>query len=151
MAEPTLPNTWVIQDGRTITRPEGMSDALWMDTLESGGWTPGATGSGTAPGATPEQIMGMIMAALQGGAAVFSSVHGAVTAANAQTGMVTLANGMTVPIASLSTLNLGGTATTPPITVDTQKPPATQGFELSPTVLLAVGGLGLILLVALRR
>jgi hypothetical protein len=123
-----------------------MEDSAWRALIEGQGWTPGATGAGTPPAGDPAQIMAMIMQAIQGGAAAFSSIHGAITNANAQTGMVTLANGMTVPISALGTLNLGGTATTPPTTIQTDK-----GFELNPMMLMMIGGMGLVLVLALRK
>ena len=149
-----LPNNWTTQSGQAMARPSGISDAAWRAAIEGEGWTPGATGAGTAPGATPEQIMAWIFQAIQSGVQVASTIHGQITAANAPAGTVTLANGMTVPIEYLGLLNISGTSTTPPLTIDTSAPPPVveeEKFELTPATIGLIGGGLLILLVVLRK
>jgi hypothetical protein len=149
-----LPNTWVTLDGQPMARTAAMEDSAWRALIESQGWTPGATGAGTAPGATPQQIMAWIFQAIQSGVQVASTIHGAITAANAPAGTVTLANGMTVPIEYLGLLNISGTSTTPPLTIDTSAPPPVveeEKFELTPATIGLIGGGLLILLVVLRK
>ncbi len=88
--------------------------------------------------------MALIMQAVQGGVGIFSSIHGQVTGATPAAGTATLANGQTVPIASL------GQVTAPGVNV-TASPASSPFAGFGPAGLLAIGGGLLVLLVVLKK
>ena len=120
--------------------------------ISQNGWTPGATGAGTPPALTPAQTLALVFDAIGQGVQVATTVYGAITAADASTGMVTLADGSQVPISQVGGIQVGATTTTPAVTL---APTADEGegkaFELTPTMMMMIGGLGLVLLVALKK